>query len=181
MASSSRRRGPVDWHWLETLDLVSSADHGNSFVCMACVRTTEKSIEQATYHSAGYASNMYAHFKSVHSDVHTVIHPIIQSRENSKKRKTSPVFTIERSFSRSHQRPFDESLLEFFSSPDVPKSIMEHKLFGSAVNSVNASLKIPTLRTLNSRLTDRFREVLQEIQDGQKFVMNLYLGAWWRI
>eukprot|EP00171_Calliarthron_tuberculosum_P000236 IDg236t1 len=61
---------------------------------------------------------------------------------------------------RSKEKAFYEFLLQFFAAPDIPKSVLEHCRFKKLINAANPLLKLPTVKTLNSRLWSKFNNAI---------------------
>lgn len=153
--------GPVEGHWMTVLNLVESTDDGNSYYCLLCISNGNQRT-RSKFRCSRTSSNLYTHFKLVHNDVYNIVSPIIHSREKNKKRKVVST-TIAESLAISNKRKIIESLLRFFSSPDVSSRLFDNKLFLKFVQCINPTVEIPTRKTLNSMLWDKFNETIAQI------------------
>eukprot|EP00171_Calliarthron_tuberculosum_P023067 IDg23067t1 len=147
--------------------MIESTDEGRGFVCHVCVRTKDISRENATFRSARNASNMYSHFKHVHANIYEVLDPFIQARTHNKRQRIATQKhqgTIQGSLVRLNQRTFNEAMMRFFASPDVPKAVLENPRFKEVIAVANPSLSVSTVRTLNSRLWSKFHSMLESIR-----------------
>eukprot|EP00171_Calliarthron_tuberculosum_P004297 IDg4297t1 len=168
MVTGSKLSGPMDGHWMTSLYLIESDDSGKAFICQICVRGADGNRDRARFRSANNASNLYSHFKHVHSEVYSILEPLIQAKINNKRQRTNDAQqgTIERMVVRSKEKAFYEFLLQFFAAPDIPKSVLEHCRFKKLINAANPLLKLPTVKTLNSRLWSKFNNVIETVKNN---------------
>lgn len=152
-------------HWMATIDLISSKDNGCSFVCKACVRTGGMDQEKATYRSSRSVSNMYAHFKTKHAELYSVILPLIESSKCNKRGREQSQTSIAGVLSQYKQSKFDNCLLRLFAAPDMPKAFLSDPRFLALFTAANPMLSVPTVKTLNSRLWDLFHSTLRKIKE----------------
>lgn len=151
---------------MSTLHLIEPDDDGNAFLCQICLRSADGSADRARFRSANTSSNLYSHFKHVHSEVFSILEPLIKAKVNNKRRRLDNPRqgTIETMVVRSQERTFDECLLQFFAAPDIPKNVLEHCRFQNLIKAANSNLKTPTVKTLNSRLWTKFNTVIESIK-----------------
>lgn len=173
--------GPMDGHWMQELKMIEPEDEGKAFICLVCIRDKGVDRSNAKFRSANNASNLYSHFKHVHSAMFSVLELLIQARVNNKRRCTekSRQGTIGQAFVRSNQKSFDQALLSFFSAPDVPNAVISSNRFKKVISAANSSLSVPTVKTLNSRLWTKFNSVIEDIKlhvAKAEFVVLLFDG-----
>ncbi len=142
--------GPLDGHWTETLKLVRVTSCGKSFVCEICVANI-KHISRSTMSCTRSASNLYAHFKSVHNEIFYVVEPIIRIREKNKPQRVASK-TIGALMLSSRVYYFNQAILFLFSSPDIPRTLFSDNRFQNVFNFLHPGIVIPTIKTLNNRL-----------------------------
>ena len=150
--TSRPRYGPVESHWMTTLKFVTSEDDGNAFKCLVCQRGTNEIEPVKLFWCSGSASNLYSHFRLKHPEVYKIIVPIIEARRCNKRHCTGNQSTIHQSLIKNKQTKFDDAILQMFSAPDISKNLIENELFKNIVTSLSPFVKVPTRKTLNSRL-----------------------------
>ena len=154
------------------MKLIEISSDGKYFTCVTSVDSGGDRV-RATLRCSKSASNMYVHIKTKHPSIYGLIEPIIRSRE-LKKRSRTQCTTISDIFARSRQRAMDEAFLCFFSSPDIQKSMIEHPRFQELLRSMSPNVLIPTVKTLTSRLWDKFYATLNTVKEkiyGSEFTV----------
>ena len=162
MPQNRRLGGPLNGHWCSTLQLIEVDQDGTAFVCKLCVQLGVEE-ERATIKSARNASNLYAHMKTKHSTIYEILSPVIQGRNKNKRARIEHI-PMSEAIARSRQKTFDDALVALFSSPDIPKSILEHQRFIRLIRSSNPLLKVATVKTVNSWLWCRFHSTISRIR-----------------
>lgn len=82
-------------------------------------------------------------------------------------------------FNSAKERTFDEALLRLFAAPDVAKSLLESARFKSLISSIQPSLRVPTVKRLNSRLWEKFHATICAIRrhlSNAEFIIILFDG-----
>ncbi len=124
------------------------------------------------------------------------------SRPRQNKRLSLASYTIAESFSRSTQGRLEDAMLCIFASPEVPHKLFSSTRFQRVLSVLNPNCVISSLRTLDSRLWQKFRDTISRIQevctesefttlafDGWTSCRNeavlgfmiAYLGSWWQM
>ena len=117
----------------------------------------------AKIRSSHNASNLYTHFRAVHSDIYSVLIPIIEGKEKNKQTRTIYI-TLDEVQNRRRKTLVEDAILFQFSAPDVPKALLLNSRFKNLMNALNPSFKIPTLCTLNARLWQQFHKTINDIK-----------------
>ncbi len=172
-----RRNGPLEEHWATTRRLVEVQEGGESFVCLICV-SDGHSRAKSTSRSARSASNMYAHFKHVHSSIYAILEPIVRSRDKIKKQNFQSN-TISDVMSSQRNKKFEEALINMFTCPDFSSRMLDNLLFKNVLLALNPNVRLPRQKRITSRTWDKCNATLTNIKQvlaSSKFTALMFDG-----
>ena len=80
---------------------------------------------------------------------------------------------------RSKARSAEHKLIRPFADPDVPKRLSGNKRFKKVLPVLNPSFMLPTVKTMNAKLWERFNQKIEHINGeaaGSEFITITFDG-----